>query len=734
MNHKGAIPIGLLDLAGAGLYGYLFFGLVPSRHGGFSLLAAVVCAGLALGGIGMLSRKRAGFIIGAVGSALLLLSGLFIILGLATSAAYLSGIYGGFGRGSAVVLVVLCLLVFIVICLLPALQLRWVLKRVRRGTGGKGLTMVALLLVFGGSMWAARGFAGLTPTAGYDIEAAEYTVDALRQRLETGDWPPEEALEAPNTLTFRGPRVIFASLYRDGRRGETYVGEGSSGLEALEALGDALAEGESELGEARFRIDFLTAAGPVLDSIPLMVALSIVPGIDGVGYQTETERSWILGHELLEEGLLTAFKPFPWMDLRFGVDRDDLRSRLRLGFVAPQAEGRLFRFRSQSFIEDRSGVIHALFRNGPERPPVTRETVDHAIELAAEWVLAAQRSDGRFRYLYEPFRDEFIDSGYSYPRHAGTAGFLLQVYDYTGDERYLVAADAALDWLWEQTRSPCGSTSSACVAGRSDQAVLGSSALATAAFAHRALLGDSQALDRARLLGTYLLNMQRANGDFFHRFYFDGGIDRDYHSFYYTGEAAFALSRLALADPEEPVWRDSVRMTMEFWVGDYWDHFAGGFFFAEEHWTCLAIEAAHELFNEDRYDQFCFDIADFLARLVLEQDDTPYPDFIGGTGFGPIFPPHTTPTATRAEAMVAAYRISVSRGEPNVELGETLLSMYGFILGGQYTEAHAALLPNPQRALGGIRENLFIPTVRIDYNQHAGSALLRGVDLLLPHL
>ena len=81
--------------------------------------------------------------------------------------------------------------------------------------------------------------------------------------------------------------------------------------------------------------------------------------------------------------------------------------------------------------------------------------------------------------------------------------------------------------------------------------------------------------------------------------------------------------------------------------------------------------------------------------------------------------------------MVAAYRLSIARGNVDEELAESIRLAYRFLLAGQYDERYAALLPSFERARGGFRHGLLIPTIRIDYNQHAGSALLRGVDYVM---
>jgi hypothetical protein len=116
----------------AGGYAYLFFVLIPSRHAAFEVAAGVVCVLLAGGGLGLLTGRRRGLLAGVVGAATLLVAGLALIWGLFASAAYLHGIYGGFGRGASVVLLAVVALVFEVVCLVPLIQLVWLRRALRR--------------------------------------------------------------------------------------------------------------------------------------------------------------------------------------------------------------------------------------------------------------------------------------------------------------------------------------------------------------------------------------------------------------------------------------------------------------------------------------------------------------------------------------------------------------------------------------------------------------------------
>ena len=598
---------------------------------------------------------------------------------------------------------------------------------IRRATRLGFVTFGAIAFV--GSLFVVGAWSRYPTPREFGPNAGQYAVEYLRCRLEGNAC---ETITVQNELTQAGTHTVFGTVYDEGRREAPCRGEGETAMAALAHVGDCLVTQLSEPGDVPsfgIRVDFVTARGPVLESVPLLLSLSVVPGLDGMGLERDGQTAWLLPYELSERGLLTSAKPFAFMDLHVGLDLELVRSLLNEAWDTSGDEGTLFRFTTESYLETETETV-TLYRSSPPAPEVTRQNIEQAIVDAADWVVRAERDDGRFHYMYTPLNDEFLDPSYSLGRHAGTTLFLLQTYDYTGEPNYLDTAERALQYLWDLTLQSCGQNDVACVATETE-ARLGHSAIAVAAFVeHHLVTGQPESLERARALGRFLVMMQKPDGDFYHRYHLTDGINREAQSFYYTGEAVFALARLATVDPDESAWRDSVRQTLDFWIGDYWSHFSGGFYFVEEHWTCLAIEAAHDLFLDDRYDQFCFDIAHFYARLIHDENSSPFLDFPGGIGFGVFFPPHTTPTAARTEAIVAAYRISVARGEPDLELAAAIRSTYGFMLAAQYGESHNPLFPNPDRANGGFRESPLVPLVRIDYNQHAGSAFIRGVRLL----
>ena len=91
--------------------------------------------------------------------------------------------------------------------------------------------------------------------------------------------------------------------------------------------------------------------------------------------------------------------------------------------------------------------------------------------------------------------------------------------------------------------------------------------------------------------------------------------------------------------------------------------------------------------------------------------------------------PRATPAASRAEGLLAAYRIARSINDPRAaRIAASLKSFARFQLRSSSTATTVIFLPDPERARGGFRESLTSMRIRIDFVQHNISSLLGIAD------
>ena len=270
---------------------------------------------------------------------------------------------------------------------------------------------------------------------------------------------------------------------------------------------------------------------------------------------------------------------------------------------------------------------------------------------------------------------------------------------------------------------------------------LGSTAMALlAATEYRRATGDARFDRWARRLAAFLVMMQRPDGDFRHLYDLVADApDEPARLLYYSGEATFALSRIAAdagtAAAERAQLATRVDRALAWLTGPNYGYFAGGFFFGEDHWTCIAVEDAWDLVGagsgRERYGDFCEGFAAFLERsrfLVGEDAVRDQPDLVGAYGFTPLVAPHPTPVGSRSEALISSYRVALRRGHVAVaaRVAAGVRDSMRFLLARQIRPDGAWMMPDPAAAEGGFTMSDVKRQVRIDFVQHAGSAMLRA--------
>ena len=114
--------------------------------------------------------------------------------------------------------------------------------------------------------------------------------------------------------------------------------------------------------------------------------------------------------------------------------------------------------------------------------------------------------------------------------------------------------------------------------------------------------------------------------------------------------------------------------------------------------------------------------ANVIVKAQHTDKNQPYPDWAGGY----YVPPRSAPTATRIEGLNSAYALAVAGGHRKEAeaIRKAIERGIGFLLRSQVGPETALYCAVPQKSLGAIRESLNSPLVRIDYVQHAISALI----------
>jgi hypothetical protein len=646
------------------------------------------------------------------------------------AAVHVARLYGELGEGVAAAVVAAWGLVALVTIPIAwwGLAVTWrPAGRTRRWAVVAAVAAVALGL----GATAARAATGVTPPAVDAEQVSSVLAGALGGGMAEPD-PAPPSLHTTRPAVCEAPpsdgthSLLVTHLPRRGGAPKQACLQAPS----LEALGRALgAFVERHAKPAPLALDIIASAQPLSDSHPLLDALQLRPGLDGVCLDHKCLAPW----QLVALDAFTAHAPIASVpEVRFGFSPTPLRAHL--GERPPDAGvGGLVRIATISLLRTSDGALVPLRRLrsvAGSSPDAFRA----GARLAEHHVAAAQLPSGVFRYTLDPFTGRAESRDFNMARQGGTTLAVCELAEDRG--RASRIARASLDRIARHERR-LGDLSALAVPG--DRFRLASSTLPLAALLTcRPLIGSEHDGLIGRL-GRLLLTMQRPDGSFHPEFDFDlerpTGEDR---ALFAEGQAVLALVLLEQLQRREPSKHfpaaerlgRAIDRAMDHFAGPYWDHALRDFFFIAENWHCLAARAALASHRHDGYERFCLDYVRYQSRLVADARGGASPELDGGYGIGRVVPPHATPTAGFGEALAAAMAVKRARGVDTRDDEALMARVLTYLLHSQWDDTSCFACARSAFALGGFSEHLASPPIRIDYVQHAWAALGHGGRLL----
>jgi hypothetical protein len=491
----------------------------------------------------------------------------------------------------------------------------------------------------------------------------------------------------------------------------------------------------------------------------LMFTLGLVPGRDGVEARLGDKTAYatvddLMNAEAYDRAHFWAEASFGWgtheptvlaiLAEQLGVKPKELEERATLARV---------RFRRETTRPPTTPPTSAA--NGPDRAgsrprvlsrswpssigerDLTPELVRAGVEEAATYLARTVDAAGNFRYLVDAPRDLTLP-GYNWPRHAGATFFLAQAAAALDDPYVRYAALRAASRLRDGAMTACGAHQ--CISSGDAIAEIGSSALALIAFTEIVKTGADPSFRPAMAhLTAFLRSQQRPDGELMHLYDRAQKKPIDKQFLYFTGEAALALARThaITGDPKD---LEAAQRALGRLSGSGWQFFGSRYYFGEEHWTCQTVAELWDRAPDEEALAFCSRWHEYQRRLQQDADDTPF-DSEGSFGFGPLVSPRITPASSRGEAAGALAEVLIREGRaghhardvelPAVEreLGRAL----AFVLRSQLhpgpTGPTGHLFADPIAVRGAVPGSPVDWQLRIDYPQHAGSMMLRWLEI-----
>jgi hypothetical protein len=453
-----------------------------------------------------------------------------------------------------------------------------------------------------------------------------------------------------------------------------------------------------------------------------LLAFALLPGKDGVRARVDGREAVVTVDDLLAHGAYEHAFVDPGTGLGFGTDPTVVyallaeRLAVDVSTVATRADLTRLRFRR----------IVSRERTAPPPPRLNEAVAKQAIAEFALHLARGVSADGHYAYLVDA-TSGLPDASYNWPRHSGATYFLAQAARVTGNPIVTNACKRAAAQLRDVLFVGCGSEK--CIAD-GDIADLGSSALATLAFTEIDASGiDPGYRPTIRALTSFLRTQQRPDGEFMH--FYDRTIAKpiDIQVLYYTGEATFALARAHRVTGDEEALAAAKKGLSR--LGSSWEFFGSRYYYGEEHWTCQAAADLVDRSDDRSALDFCKRWHQYTRAIQYREGETPF-DAAGGFGVGPLIPPRLTAASSRSEAagalLDALQKTSPDDGDiPALE--DELRNALEFVLRLRIGPDSAHLFARPVEVVGRLPGSAVDWKLRIDYEQHAGSALVRWLAL-----
>jgi len=473
-----------------------------------------------------------------------------------------------------------------------------------------------------------------------------------------------------------------------------------------------------------------------------------------VGMENSGERHFEIGLDgLMFQGTDDKLHLFPPGDgyVRSVMTMGQLRDYLnRVHGEEYLRQAKFKRFRSDSYLSGKDSWLR-LYRGYPVVGALTRNKIEHAVELAVGHIRRTQEADGKFLYYYDaaldsrrdhehPTRNLQKNPYYNILRHGG--GGLTCIFH----EKYAHRGDTfenvrrAIDYLISQARlQDYGGREGAYIYSEK-KAKLGGSGVALYLMAEYQLVsGDDRFREWTDRIAWHLVNQITASGEFiYYNIYLDKPVteaeNHNYFSFYYPGEAVCGLAKyLHLVDGgKRGEIFEKLRKALEFLLVVRPRTRAKEYTAVpSDSWLMMGIMELWD-FEEMRdplYADFVFSDAQEMIAHQYKVTDAPYPDYAGA--FYYEFGDYPYADGARCEGLLGAYELAVKMGEREKarQIWRALRLAAWSLMHLVNSEDAIYFAPNPALALGGIRFKYTRQWFRIDTIQHVASFFAK----LLPY-
>jgi hypothetical protein len=259
------------------------------------------------------------------------------------------------------------------------------------------------------------------------------------------------------------------------------------------------------------------------------------------------------------------------------------------------------------------------------------------------------------------------------------------------------------------------------------QAKLGGAGLALIAMCSaKQICPESVDVDEMKNIGRFIVALQKRSGEFYSKYIEGKGVDSRFVSLYYPGEAMLGLMMLYKIDPDS-LWLHSVTMGMTYLANIR----EGRVKVPVDHWALLATRSMIENWpdikkNTSLYKRILIHAKQICNYALSQQIDIEGSPLSGGFNSEG----RTCPTATRLEGLLASYTFMIEKEDAELrkDIKDSVINGMEFLLSSQLNKgensgAITRAIKTKENS-NGIDRNIRVGEIRIDYVQHALSAMI----------
>lgn len=370
------------------------------------------------------------------------------------------------------------------------------------------------------------------------------------------------------------------------------------------------------------------------------------------------------------------------------------------------------RFDCATWLGDARGTSPLVggFRSEKNHAASPEESFTSYASLHARYLIRHQQADGQLYSSYEPFQNRLYE-GIDLPRLAHGAWVLARGYRVLADDNLKTAADAAIKYL---LNTACESEAGFWL--ETSDEIPSVSEISFLLLALSCLPdGDPRRSMINRLAATLWSCIELPHGRIStHR---QASASTDAFQDYFPGQALLAL---AAAAEQTPSSLDEERLHRSFLY--YRHRFRYQRHFGQVSWLMQAFSKWWQITREAPFAELVLEIGDW----ILEYQQVKTGAFVND--HQPETPGYTT--AVYLEGIGAALHLAVALDDKARarKYSESFAHGFGFLDQLIIQERDESLLPNPELALGGLRQGVYCSLVRTDFVQHSLSAILQFLD------